>query len=75
MREDRLSGRIRHFIFVDTDNMLADGFTKAGVFPALMRFNTTGHWQLHPHKTRSCKVKRIENIGEFTESDLLNLKE
>ena len=42
MREDRLAGRLRNFVLVDTANMIGDGLTKAGIFPQLMQLNTWG---------------------------------
>ena len=74
MREDRLSGRIRNFVLVDTNNMLADGLTKPGTFPELMRFATCGLWQLKPHATRPIMIRKLQKTAMYDESDLVNLK-
>ena len=74
MREDRLTGRIRNFILVDTDNMLADGLTKPGIFKRLMFMCTTGIWQLFPHATRPVLVRKLQRTSVYEEDDLLDLK-
>ena len=43
LREFRALGIIRALIHVPTVAMLADGLTKVGKFPQLLRFCTTGH--------------------------------
>ena len=74
MREDRLSGRLRNFILVDTDNMLADGLTKPGTFPELMRYMTTGFWKLTPHATRPIMLRKLQRSAVYDEDDLVRIK-
>ena len=46
IREDRLSGRTRAFFHWPTSIMLAGALTKPGTFPQMMRFLSTGVFEI-----------------------------
>ena len=76
MREDRLTGKIRNMILVDTANMVGDGLTKAGTFPELMRLQTSGAFDIKVTKNFHILLRRIEEKrDDMTESELTNLKQ
>ena len=74
MREDRLSGRLRNFVLVDTHNMLADGLTKSGTFPALNEWATTGFWRMKAHETRPIMIRKLLRTMTYDEDDLISLR-
>ena len=57
LREDRLLGYIRNFWHWPTTIILADGLTKRGVFPQLLRFVTTGHIDVHLRSDQFMRVR------------------
>ena len=75
MREERLSGRIRHFMHFPTEAIIVDGLTKSGLFKLLMEHLTTGRWMLtnlkKPITIRTVSTPR----AEYDERDLLDLQE
>ena len=73
LREDRLTGRIRTFIHVPTQAMLADGLTKAGVFFQLLRFATTGLFAVVIAADKMIRLRTRSRITEFTANDLEHL--
>ena len=76
MREERLSGRIRHFLHLPTEIMLVDGLTKSGTFKLLMNHMTTGVWKIEVPKNKYVTMRTvIEPRTSFDEADLLDLDE
>ena len=71
LREDRMETRTRYSIHVPTRWMLADGLTKTGSFPQLLRFCTTGLWQVSGEA--DIRARRLEGTDQYTEDDLRNL--
>ena len=74
IREDRLSGRVRTLMHWPTSIMLADGFTKTGVFRQLLFFATTGMITLKLGQDKFIRLRTRKNLGEdFSESDVVNI--
>ena len=72
LREDRLNQRIRNFAHMPTANMIADGLTKAGVFPVLLEYCTTGRWRLTKVDTKPIRLKlAAPRQSSVSEQDLL----
>ena len=71
-REERMTGRIRHFFHFPTDIMLADELTKSGIYPQLLRFLTTGLLSLHSAKPVT--VRTLRASLSYTEDDLMHLE-
>jgi hypothetical protein len=73
LREDRMSGRIRFVMHWPTAGMLADGLTKSGVFPQLLRFCTCGMLFLPLKAEQFVRLRRRVASSSFTEGDLETL--
>ena len=77
IREDRVLRRIKNFIKLPTDIMLADGLTKVKVCPVLQQYMESGWWHIPlvtPLKSNIVvQTSPEETIAE--ESQLTNLKD
>ena len=73
LREDRMSGRLRFIMHWPTAAMVADGLTKAGLFPQLMLFVTTGKLQLPLKPEQFVRLRRRVAAPSYTEKDLETL--
>ena len=70
LREERLAGRVRWTGHIPTDVMVADGLTKPGTFPQLMKLLTTGIVDLTTNK-KEITFKRLMFVpATYSESDL-----
>ena len=74
LRESRLTGRIRRFIFVPTEFMIADALTKLGIFKEMLRLLSSGVWEIENHPTKPMQCRQIlEPLVDYSEKDLLNI--
>ena len=65
LREARLLKRVRHFLHVPTEIMLADGLTKPEIFHNLMYHLTTGLWD-----TETSEVITLRRAAEITNEEI-----
>ena len=75
LREDRITGRLRHFVHAPTQAMLCDGLTKPGTFVQLLKYCSTGYFEITLATDKFVRVRswaRIEG-GRYTEEHLRNL--
>ena len=70
LREERLAGRIRWTGHIPTDVMVADGLTKPGTFPQLMKLLTTGIVDLTTNKKEITFKRLLFILAGYSESDL-----
>ena len=75
LREDRMTGRIRYMIHVNTENMIMDGLTKLGTFPQLMLLMTTGIIRIDNYKNKPCTIRKSSKREITTEEELLKEEE
>ena len=73
MREDRLAGRLRYMIHINTENMIMDGLTKLGTFKQLMHLMTTGIVKITPCSDKPILMRRSPRLTDFTENDLVQM--
>ena len=75
LREDRMCGRIRFLFHFPTIAMLADGLTKSGLFPQLMKYVTTGFFIVSVKAESFVRLRRryAQYAGSYSEQDLIEL--
>ena len=75
LREDRMTGRVRHFVHIPTAVMLGDGLTKVGTFAQLLKYCSTGVFEikLSPDKFVRVRTRARVERGRYTEEQLQNL--
>ena len=74
IREHRIAGRIRRFIWVPTQTMLADALTKSMISKQLLCLLTSG--TVHFFNTEKCiQVRMLLNTRPPTEEVVINIKE
>ena len=73
LREDRMSGRLRWILHIPTVAMLADGLTKSGLFPQLMRYVTTGKVLFPLKPEQFIRLRRRVAQQDFSERELEDL--
>ena len=62
IRDDRVRHRIRHFIKIPTEYMLADPLTKVMISSGLYEYLTSGFWLLKPTQTKGIILRRSVKI-------------
>jgi hypothetical protein len=77
LREDRIKGAIRHFIWIPTAAMVADALTKVMISPIMYDLLTHGYWQLkcvglQGQKQDPLLAPALTISRDYTESDLLD---
>ena len=72
LREDRSRGFIRRFMHWPTSIMLADGLTKVGVFPQLLRYATTGIVKLELACDKHIRSRKWNNVRGNSDSGPIN---
>ena len=71
LREDRLIGRIRCWIQVPTQCMLADALTKSMIAPQFVQLLTTGTVQFWNHQEHRIRIGTMQQyFKEYTEQEL-----
>ena len=68
-----MTGRLRFFMHWPTKAMLADGFTKVGLFPQLMKFIITGKLELPMSADQYVRMRMRVARSDFIERDLEEL--
>eukprot|EP00959_Pyramimonas_sp_CCMP1952_P451462 9452335-Pyramimonas_sp.AAC.1 len=75
IREERLTGRIRHFMHCPTHNMKSDALTRTGIFPQIMRLFSTGTRHNNSIHGKQFVARKVDyKKSEYTERDLLRLE-
>ena len=77
IREDRVSRRIRNFIKLPTEIMMADGMTKVKLCYVLMDFLTNGYWVILRRVTSPIFIKSSPSLtmDDADEYKLTNLSD
>ena len=80
LREDRIKGTIRHFIWIPTAAMIADPLTKVMICPNFYDLLTFGYWRwrcIGPQgqEQRPLVASRLQPCFDYTEKDLLNISD
>jgi hypothetical protein len=75
LREDRMRGFIRCFSHWPTGIMLADGLTKVGHFPQLLRFCTTGCVVLELPTDKFIRCRTRVRVTDYSERDVEHIEQ
>ena len=75
LREDRLCGRTRTIVHINTYAMLADCLTKTGWYEAMDLFLTSGYWHVFNLPSRPCTLRHGRTYMEVTEQEIIDIDE
>ena len=73
-REERITGRVRHFFHWPTDIMIADALTKVGVFPQMYMLLTSGILNLRSGSGKPSTCRTLRGTLDYSEDDLITLQ-